>query len=638
MTIAFVILSGWEAFSQKRPNIDELKAQYPEAHAIFNKYWEDVTVDLVEDSLIISAVHQEEILHLTESSDFQAKDRVYTSSFTQVDSIRAFTMVPHKKKYQTLEVTDFKESYDSDSYVFYDDSKFINFTFPGVQTEAITSLYYRERIMQPQFLGTFFLTSNLPTKHFRYTVTVDPGVELDFKFFNGVEKHLLHEKILSNGKKKYTLELFNQPKTKYEGGGPAYRYYAPHVTCLITRYTASGKVVEVLSSPRSLFNWYSRFIEGLQEEQDSTITALVNEIVDEDDSDIEKAKKIFYWVEDNIKYIAFEDGMRGFVPNKAGTICRNRYGDCKDMSSITIDMLRLAGLEAHFTWIGTRDLPYTYQDMPSPQTDNHMIATLFLDGQHHFLDATGQYYPFGLATSMIQGKEAMVALDDQNFTILKVPELPKESSVMSDSVRISLKDGHVIGRGKLHLTGYARVFNTFKLIQSNTQSIDDYLHRLLGKGNNKFFIEDYKIHHLKQWDKPIVIDYKFRIEDYYQQIGNELYINLNLDRSFDGGSLIKDDRKLPLENEYRYTNTSHIELEVPNNYELLEIPKNNKGESEVFGYGITYEPKDNMISVSKSFYLDYLLMESDQFADWNENILKLIKEYNNAIILRQKNI
>ena len=64
------------------------------------------------------------------------------------------------------------------------------------------------------------------------------------------------------------------------------------------------------------------------------------------------------------KYVAFEDGMGGFVPREAGLVCSRRFGDCKDMASILTAMNRAAGIPAYFTWLGTRDLPYTFSGTP----------------------------------------------------------------------------------------------------------------------------------------------------------------------------------------------------------------------------------------------------------------------------------
>ena len=102
--------------------------------------------------------------------------------------------------------------------------------------------------------------------------------------------------------------------------------------------------------------------------------------------------------------------MGGFVPREAGLVCSRRFGDCKDMASILTEMNTAAGLTAYFTWIGTRDLPYKFTQVPLPLVSNHMICTIYLNGKYVFLDGTDPTCVFGLTPAGIQDKEAMISI------------------------------------------------------------------------------------------------------------------------------------------------------------------------------------------------------------------------------------
>src|SRR6185437_2977242 len=139
-----------------------------------------------------------------------------------------------------------------------------------------------------------------------------------------------------------------------------------------------------------------------------------------------KARSVYSWVQHNIKYVAFEDGMGGFVPREASLVCSRRFGDCKDMASILTAMLKKAGVPAYFTWIGTRDLPYNFDQVPLPMTSNHMICTINLDGKYVFLDGTDPTCVFGMPSAGIQDKQAMISVNEKEYKILKVPAVEKE--------------------------------------------------------------------------------------------------------------------------------------------------------------------------------------------------------------------
>lgn len=76
---------------------------------------------------------------------------------------------------------------------------------------------------------------------------------------------------------------------------------------------------------------------------------------------MEKIEAVFYWVQDNIRYIAFENGIMGFKPEAASKVYQNRYGDCKGMANLLKEMLKICGYDARLTWIGTNDIPYDYK-------------------------------------------------------------------------------------------------------------------------------------------------------------------------------------------------------------------------------------------------------------------------------------
>ena len=95
-------------------------------------------------------------------------------------------------------------------------------------------------------------------------------------------------------------------------------------------------------------------------------------------------------MQDNIRYIAYEDGYSGYIAAGAQDVLAKKFGDCKGMANLLTEMLKLAGYDSHFTWIGTRQLPYP-QSMPALCVNNHAICTLNFSGKTYFLDATENY-------------------------------------------------------------------------------------------------------------------------------------------------------------------------------------------------------------------------------------------------------
>lgn len=615
-----------------------LKQKYPEEQAVYWKYYEDIDISMRADSLLVKSKNYKEMVHLGDRSTIYAKDVVYASYFHQVSNIQAATLLPNKKKFKTIKVTDFKETFDKNSQVFYDDSKLITFMYPAIEPGAHTVLEYEEKIRDARFMGSFFFSNHLPMVHGRFTLTLDPGIEVDLKMLHDPGQKIKVSKDKVGTRIRYVYEVYDSEKFKAESQAPAIKYYTPHLNTVVRSYTNSkGAVVKVLSSTDDLYTWYKTFIKGLDNKEDESVKAIVATLVKGAKSEEEKVRRIFYWVQENIKYIAFEDGMRGLIPHSGAYVCEKRFGDCKDMASILVNMMQHAGIKGYFTWIGTRDIPYDYSELPSPLVDNHMIATYISGGKTYFLDATAQYSPFEMPSSMIQGKQALIALNDQEYKIVRVPEVPREKNLEADTSYYRLEKGLIKGKGHLSMSGYAKVFNAYRLNRNSEQDVKDYLTSLLGRGSNKFYLNQYTVENQHDLDKPVRIGYEFSVADYYREVGNELYLNMNLDKSFHKDFIDKD-RKLAIENDYKYTKKSVSVLDVPEGYMLQHLPEDDAFSNEVFGYSIKYRPEKGKILLQKEFYVNYLLLQPTSFAQWNEAIKKLSEAYSETIILKRKGV
>lgn len=634
--ILLILISPAPVYSNTPTSVvwEDIMAKYPDEMAIFLKYDEYVNIDFSGDSVVIESKIYRDMLHMNDQSNVFAKSRIYTSHFVKVSDISARTLVPNKKKYKTFQVTQFNESND-DLDAFYDDTRYISFIFPAVQAKARTVLEYSEKITDPHFLSGFYFTSYVPILDARYTIRHHKDIKIKTQIINPDPKIVFEEHADGNYLIK-TWYMKDVPKREIEKNSPSFQYIYPHIIPRITSYKREGDEIRLLSGTDDLYKWYNTWVKDLENDDNKELKKLVLSLTSDARTRNDKIKKIFYWVQNNVKYIAFEEGMRGLVPHKASYVYSKRFGDCKDMASITVSMLRLAGVDAYYTWIGTRDLPYNYTELPSPKVDNHMIAACRNKNQFIFLDATGQYMPAGFPTAMIQGKEALIAIDKVHYKIVKVPVISREKNVIHDDYEYRIENNKITGNGKLTLSGYEKVYNSYHMIKSKKESVDKYVNRLISRGNNKFFVDDYHILNLDNLDVPTELDYKFYINDYFNKIGDEIYINLNLDKSFYNDLIEISKRKQPIENDYKYTNEQNAVFHLPENYQIEFLPENRSYQNDVFGFSINYTVDHDKITVNKVFYVNYLLLEPESFKVWNEAIKELSTAYRDVLILKQK--
>jgi transglutaminase-like putative cysteine protease len=638
--IGFVLVScaiPLVGLGQDADQWQQLKQKYPGEAAVYLERSETLSIIPKGDSLNVYSDVFEDILYLKEQSEIFANRRVHGSHFTEVEDLKAKTLVWEKSRHKELTVSNFARKFDTDDGIFYDDSYYYSVSFPSVAPRNRTQLQYRNAYKDPRFVPGFVFPSYLPQEKTVYTIRTTAGVELMHDVLNDEKRQVKFRKYTKGKDVIYEWSVNNLESIKIDANSPSLRYFAPHVIVAVKSYHTSAGTKSVLSGLDDLYAWYSSFVSDLRKTEPSKdLVAIVDGLRSPADSEEEVVRKIYYWVQDNIRYIAFEEGMRGLIPHNGSYVCEKRYGDCKDMASLIVNMMELAGIRGYYTWIGTRDIPYPYTKFPTPMVDNHMIATYISpEGNYYYLDATSNHTPFGLPSSMIQGKEALIGKSPGEYEVKVVPVIPKEVNATVDSVYLAIRATEVEGKGSMSLDGYSMVFAGYRLDRVEKEATEKYVAQLAGKGNNKFYLDTFSLTGLVNRDEPTHIDYDFRIGDYFQRIGNEIYVNMNLNKDRYNDFINTKMRQTPLENDYKYVKEEIVVLEIPEGYAVDYLPPDVGHQGRTLGINVDYEFDDKHVTMRKTFYVDFLLMLPSQFQEWNESVTQLSEAYKESIILKK---
>jgi transglutaminase-like putative cysteine protease len=618
--------------------VAELKKQFPGEKAVYLEMRQDLTVEIRHDSVQVLARHHADMLHLDEQSGMYANDRVFSSHFNRLQKLEARTMVPSGEKFKPVKVTDFKDKFEMQSGVFFDDTRSTSFSFPAVTPGARTVTDYTVRHPDARFVMPFYVASYVPVKHAELTITAPKGVRIGYKTFHAENTPIKYSRQEKGDQVIYRWTADNVPSPPRDDHGPEASYYLPHLVFFVEEATVSGQPRKLLAGVPELYTMYSDFVRRIDRQESPALKHSVDSLVAGAASEEEKVRRIFYWVQDNVRYIAFEQGLRGFIPHDAGLVYARRYGDCKDMANLTNEMLHLAGVKsAYLTWVGTRDLPYRYEELATPGVDNHMIATYEpKPGQYVFLDATSKHTPYGMPSSMIQGKEGLLGVDDKTSRVVPIPVMDKGRSGADDTSVLTLDGTALRGKGRLSLAGYTKVMQTYSLDGLNRSDETKYVKALLERGNNKFFVDTYQIANLDTRDQPLTIAYDYRLQDYVQQVDDELYVNLNLERPYATDRIDSTTRRLPRYNEYAHTDHTRTELVIPAGYEVSYLPPNAQVQGDALGFKVSYEQRGDKIVQDREVYVDYLLLQPKQFGSWNSVVGKLGSAYREVVILKKK--
>ena len=621
------------AYGQSKVNFTELQQKYPNDELIMLQESERIVISTPANQLRIEAEHQEELLFMNEQASRYADHRIrYSDFFQEISDLEATTYLPEGSRYKKVPVKEIKTEKPSSRGIFYDDVLVKRFDFQGVKKGAIGTVRYKEVIKDPHTLSSFMFGRYIPVLNGEFSVTFPSSVKLSYKTY-GDMKGVNFQTTQSRGNTTYSWKTKDVSSFPYESDAPNLRYFAPQVFLFIEEYTLNGQTRPVLSDERKLFNYYVSLVKNVDRTADAPLNALVDSLT-HGKPETEKIKSIYYWVQDHIRYLAFEDGLGGFVPRTPSSVFHKRYGDCKDMATLLNCMLTRAGIPSQTVWIGTREIPFKYQENPSLGVDNHMIAAVKRDGKWIFLDATADKIDYGLPTPHIQGKQAMVMLSEQEFAIAEVPVVEESKNTRTDRMELRLRDDGIEGKGTCTYEGLWKMDVKYKLADLSGVQRETYYQSLFSRGNNKCKVEDVQATDLKARDQALRFNYGFKVPDYVRSISGERFVNLHLSRPLQNAQ-IEATRKLPVEHDFRHVSEGTTVLHLPAGAKVGYLPEGKSYAHDRFGFQITYAREAGKVVVRNRVYLKTLLIQPADFAAWNEMVALLNEAYNESISLQQ---
>jgi hypothetical protein len=607
--------------------MDEVKKQYPNENIIVLNNELHYDISIREGKPHIESDETEQIAFLKpDTLKYMSRYGFFHSDFQQVIAYEAFTRTATDKK---MKVTDFKTQSSKESFVFYDDSKETTFNFPNIEEGAIGNLHVSRVDNNPYLISPFYFGRGVPVADAELSISFPKEMRIQYRLL-GMDSSRISVHLEKTRKSNvYTFSYKNCAAIEKYEDAPGSAWYAAHVIFYIDSYLdEQGNTIHMLSNLDDLYKLSYGYLKNINTGISEDIQKLVDSITSKADNPEMNARKIYSWVQQHIKYVAFEQGMEGFVPRDARVVCSRRYGDCKDMASILTEMMRAAKIPAWFTWIGSRDLPYAFTELPLSLVTNHMICTIQLNDQYIFLDATNPTCIFGFPTAFIQDKEAMLAISDKEYKVIRVPVTENKKTAVVDSTWMELGRNGITGRISKKLTGYYAMNFRGELMYTEQTDLKQKIKDEFSRGSNKFQLDSFRIGDLKDPGNLELTGW-FSLPDYAKKLGDDWYLNLNLFKFFTDEQIDFPKRKIPISYNFISTRKYVTMIHIPLGYQLDFLPPSKSYHNDVWGFDLKYEKKGDWLVLTQQFDFSHMMITNNQFEAWNkvlENLYPMYKE------------
>ncbi len=620
----FVNSNAQTVFTDKIP---EWKTTFPKEEVIATLFKE-----VIDFTLNPSAAAGEPKVKATVSSEtvlvpvkdfLKYEDGLFYNDEMSVENIKVLN--PDKKE---VTIQKLCGDYSSEN-IFHNDTKLCIVKFPLAEKGKPFNYTFSENYHDVKYLTSFYFLQRYPVLERIVQFNIPSWLEVDLREFN-FEGHNIQKTTVKDGDvTKISFRITNTQAYKKESHSPNHAISYPHIICVTKAFSEAGKRTVLFETVKDLYGWYSNICAQIGNKPDE-LKAKVAELTANKKTDQEKVESLFYWVQDNIRYIAFENGIMGFKPDAAQNVLKKKYGDCKGKANLLKNMLNIAGFDARLTWIGTSDLPYDYS-LPSLVVDNHMICTVILNGKRFFLDGTEEYIALNDYAQRIQGKQVLIE-DGKNHIIDKIPEFTAERNKVSVVNKVTISETQITGNAVTEYNGESKISaqSAYAAIKNNkkAESLADFAR----SNNNNIEVSNISNSDFNDRQKPLQIKFDFKANNQVTKTGNELYVVLDWEKEFSNLEM-EADRKNDYEFNQKYYLATQTELTVPAGYKVDYLPTAFKKTTPSWSFEGDYTSKGNSIVYSKKISVSKPILKKADFAAWNAFIAEVNKFYNDQVVL-----
>ena len=628
LLVLFVLSLSGTSWAQGRgddaSNADALARKYKDEDVMCMSSYHFYTFDKGKNALNEKVVTIQEDAELEFLSLKKFASLTYPEFYNRFIQLKAFKKaVKVGEKYITSARSGVDRSVTSDG-IFFDDSRVQYYPIRFSEKGAMARITVKKEFSDGKYLTRLFFKMSYPVKEQVFEFKVPDWLSVDFKEMN-FEGYKIEKQ--QNKKGNYTSYVFIMKditgyKNEFKSIGRA--YVEPHIIVQIKSFESRNEVFKGFDKIDDIYGWNNKLYQMAGNEKEK-LQPLLTKIIQGKTNDLDKIKAIYYWVQDNIRYIAYEDGYSGYIPASVQDVASKKYGDCKGMANLLTELLKLSGYQAHFTWIGTRQLPYK-QSMPALCVNNHAITVLNYQGKEYFLDATEKYVAFGENAFRIQGKEALIAKGEK-FDVKEVPLTTGKEHKVSTRADLTLSNETLSGKVKVVLTGNERTdfHQAYQSLPINQQ--EEFLNNYLEFGNNNVQAANIKTNDLKDREQPVTIEGDVDLTNYVNSISGDKYISIDFFPKTLERYMPDEKRVNGYDFDYVLSYDDDISLTVPADKIFVDIP--GKLDMNYNGYEFKgeYTVSGNKITLKKSLTIKNSVIKVTDFENWKK-FLEAIKEFN----------
>jgi len=363
-----------------------------------------------------------------------------------------------------------------------------------------------------------------------------------------------------------------------------------------------------------------------------------------------KLSRITEYIQKNIRYFVVERGIGGWQANHAADIFRNRYGDCKDKTTLLISMLQVAGIHAVYMPVDSHR-GYVDPDAPS-RYSNHMITAIELpadledprlkavvkakDGKRYLIfDPTDERTPAGNLPSNEQGGYGTLAAGASS-QIVALPVLDPDANGSERKGSFTLStDGTLTGSVDSSSVGPKGADLRSFLKYTDDKERREYWEKYVASTLPGVTLDAFQFIEPSALEKPLEFHYKVTARQYSHQAGPLLLVRPRVVGSY---AIPFDDKPrtfaIDLDATGRWRDSFDITL--PAGYVVDETPDPVDLDLDFASYHSKVSAKGNLLHYEREYVVRQVEIPPTKAADFLRLESVILSDEKNAAVLKKQ--
>ncbi|WP_127021624.1 DUF3857 domain-containing protein [Flagellimonas beolgyonensis] len=568
---------------------------------------------------------------LNKSGSEYAATRVMYDDERKIKKIEATFFDAFGNELEVAKRRDFKDVAAVDGFSLYLDNRVLYYKYVPTQYPYTVEFTYEIETSDTGFFPPWYFLSGygISVQQSEYSI-VYPSIEF---------KPIVKEKNLENVQVEKTdiagslqYSATNIPAMEAESLSPSFSLLAPSLSIRLPKFHYKGYQA-VVNDWHEMGIWIQEELLAGRDVLEENTVKEIQQLVKGIDNDLEKAKIIYNYVQDNTRYISVQIGIGGIQPISAIEVDKVKYGDCKGLTNYTKALLKAVGVESFYAVVESGSAKIDFEeDFADLVQGDHVILAIPYQGQYYWVDCTSQILPFGFIGDFTDGRKVLVVkpdggeimtttsyLNQQNKQSIKARYRVLENLSMKGEV--TLKTTGIQYDGRFSLEKGSREDNTeyYKNFWDNINGLDILDFKFDNDKENVVFTENVKLSAL----------------NYLSKNGNDYLLTLN---AFNNGLYVPPryrDRKMPFVVQRGFLDEDETIIEIPDNFHFTALPEKMVQET-IFGAYKTevIKKSEKQLLFKRSLQLNAGEYPKESYQDFRAFMRAIAKNDNQKIILK----